>query len=350
MDSFFASVEQRDNPDLRGKAIAVGGTSDRGVVATASYEARRFGVHSAMSTKRALELCPQLIVVPSDHKKYREVSARIHDIFHEYTDIVEPLSLDEAFLDVTENKIGMESATDIAHEIKRKIHERLNLTASAGVSYCKFLAKIASDHNKPDGFFLIHPDHALDFIDRLPVKDFWGVGSVTARRMHQLGIYSGHQLRQWSLEGLTREFGKAGKVYYDFARGIDDRPVIAERERKSVGCEVTFEKDIYTHASMVIEIYHVAQELLRRLHKAEFVGYTLTLKVKYEDFTQITRSHTGAAAFDTMGTILPCAKALLHEVHYGEDRRVRLLGLTVSNPVEDLPRANAADSQQRLDF
>ena len=208
MDSFYISVEQRDNPELRGIPCAVGGLSDRGVLATASYEARKFGVHSAMSTKKALELCPQLVVVSGNHNKYKEVSKQIHEILHEYTDIIEPISLDEAFLDVTENKPGIDLAVDIAKEIKEKIKERLHLTASAGVSYNKFLAKIASDWKKPDGLFVIHPERALDFISRLKIEKFWGVGAVTAEKMHQMGIYNGLQLRQWSLQGLTKKFGK----------------------------------------------------------------------------------------------------------------------------------------------
>jgi len=335
MDAFFASVEQRDNPELRGKPIAVGGMSDRGVVATASYEARKYGVHSAMSTRRALELCPELILVHCDHHKYKEVSRQIHEIFHEYTDIIEPISLDEAFLDVTENKPGIENATTIAHEIKEKIRNRLNLTASAGVSYCKFLAKIASDYNKPDGFCLVHPEKAQEFIDKLRIEQFWGVGSVTAKRMHELGIYNGLILRQWSLSGLTREFGKSGQIYYDFAHGIDNRPVIAERERKSVGCEVTFERDIYTKASVIIELYHVAEELILRLEKGKFKGYTLTLKIKYHDFQQITRSITSDTLFANMKTILPTAKELLKQVDFSDEHKIRLIGLSVSNPYDE---------------
>lgn len=336
MDSYFASVEQRDDPSLRGKPCAVGGLSDRSVLSTASYEARKFGVHSAMSTRRALELCPELIVIPGNHEKYKAVSRQIHEIFHEYTDIIEPISLDEAFLDVTESKDGCTTATEIACEIKRKIKERLDLTASAGVSYCKFLAKIASDYDKPDGLYVIPPERALDFIDSLPIEKFWGVGSTTARRMHQLGINCGFQLRQWSLQGLTSEFGKAGRIYHDFARGIDERPVIAERERKSVGCETTFEKDIYARSAVIIELYHIAEELIRRLDKAAFEGYTLTLKVKYHDFTQITRSHTDTVVFSDMKTILPAAKKLMNGIVFHDERRIRLLGLSVSNPRDEL--------------
>ncbi len=258
MDAFYASVEQRDNPALRGKPIAVGHAEERGVVAAASYEARRFGVRSAMSSLKAKRLCPQLIFIPGRMEVYKSVSRQIHEIFHEYTDVIEPISLDEAFLDVTENKPGIPLAVDIAKEIKRKMRERLNLVASAGISYNKFLAKIASDYRKPDGLCTIHPAQALDFVARLPIESFWGVGPVTAKKMHTLGIHNGEQLRMQSLEMLTREFGKVGTVYYDFARGIDIRPVEAVRIRKSVGCEHTLEKDISKRSSVIIELYHAA--------------------------------------------------------------------------------------------
>lgn len=336
MDAFFASVEQRDNPALRGLPIAVGGKSERGVISTASYEARKFGVQSAMSTKKALQLCPELIVIEGDHRKYQEVSHQIREIFHEYTDIIEPLSCDEAFLDVTTNKPGIGLAVDIAREIKRKIRDRLSLTASAGVSYNKFLAKIASDYRKPDGLCTIHPDKALDFIAALPIESFWGVGRVTATKMRSLGIYNGYTLRQWSLDGLRKTFGKMGEVYYNFARGIDLRPVEPTYIRKSVGCEFTFEKDINTLAAVLIELYHVAEELIRRLKKERFRGYTLTLKVKFHDFSQITRSSTRTDVFISMKTILPEAKRLIKEVDYTA-KPIRLLGLTVSNTHSEVP-------------
>ena len=331
MDAFYASVEQRDNPELRGKPIAVGHAEERGVVAAASYEARRYGVRSAMSSQKAKRICPQLIFVPGRMSVYKEVSRQIHEIFHEYTDIIEPISLDEAFLDVTVNKPGIELAVDIAKEIKRKVRERLHLVASAGVSYNKFLAKIASDYRKPDGLCTIHPDQALDFIARLPIESFWGVGPVTAKRMHLLGIHNGAQLRTRSLESLTREFGKVGAIYYDFARGIDLRPVEAVRVRKSIGCERTLEKDINRTSSVIIELYHVAVELVRRLDGKQFKGNTLTLKIKFHDFTQITRSVTRPQELTTLDTILPLAKQLLKEVDYAE-HPIRLIGLSVSNP------------------
>ena len=348
MDAFYASVEQRDNPELRGKPIAVGHAEERGVVAAASYEARRYGVRSAMSSQKAKRICPQLIFVPGRMSVYKEVSRQIHEIFHEYTDIIEPISLDEAFLDVTVNKPGIELAVDIAKEIKRKVRERLHLVASAGVSYNKFLAKIASDYRKPDGLCTIHPDQALDFIARLPIESFWGVGPVTAKRMHLLGIHNGAQLRTRSLESLTREFGKVGAIYYDFARGIDLRPVEAVRVRKSIGCERTLEKDINRTSSVIIELYHVAVELVRRLDGKQFKGNTLTLKIKFHDFTQITRSVTRPQELTTLDTILPLAKQLLKEVDYAE-HPIRLIGLSVSNPHNE-PDVNGTWEQLSFEF
>lgn len=334
MDAFYASVEQRDNPELRGKPIAVGHAEERGVVAAASYEARRFGVRSAMSSQKAKRLCPQLIFIPGRMDVYKAVSRQIHEIFHEYTDLIEPISLDEAFLDVTDNKPGIPLAVDIAREIKRRIRQELNLVASAGVSYNKFLAKIASDYRKPDGLCTIHPDQALDFIARLPIESFWGVGPVTAKRMHLLGIHNGAQLRARSLEMLTHEFGKVGAVYYDFARGIDERPVEAVRIRKSIGCEHTLEKDINRTSSVIIELYHVAVELVNRLRAKDFRGNTLTLKIKFHDFRQITRSIIQGQELTELSVILPLAKQLLREVDY-EEHPIRLIGLSVSNPREE---------------
>ena len=332
MDSFFASVEQRDHPELRGKPIAVGGDSERGVVATASYEARKFGIHSAMSMSRAKTLCKDLIVVQGNHHKYKEVSLQMQEIFHEYTDLIEPLSLDEAFLDVTENKPGIELAVDIAQEIKQKIQERLQLTASAGVSYNKLLAKIASDWRKPNGLTTIHPDRAQDFIDQLRVEKIWGVGPKTADTMHKMGIFTGADLRKVSQDRLTQVFGKTGILFYQFARGIDERPVIVDYERKSVGCERTFEKDIRTKTALTIELYHAVLELEERLNRSKFKGTTLTLKLKYENFEQHTHSITSDRILLTKKDILPLAKKLLKDAPL-ENHYVRLLGLSVSNPV-----------------
>lgn len=333
MDAFFASVEQRDNPELRGKPVAVGHADRRGVVAAASYEARKFGVHSALSSVIAKRLCPNLIFVEGRMEVYKAVSEQIHEIFRDYTDLIEPLSIDEAFLDVTDNKKGMELAVDIAVEIKRRIKEELGLVASAGVSYNKFLAKVASDHRKPDGLCTIHPSQALDFIGRLPIEAFWGVGEVTARKMHAMGIHNGELLRSYSKGGLTDAFGKMGAVYYDFARGIDDRPVVVERQRKSIGCERTLEDDISRKSLLIVNLYQLVLELVERLKRHDFAGTTLTLKVKYADFSQVTRSRTSPMPLTTKKRILPLAKELLSDTQTG-GRPVRLLGLSVSNPLD----------------
>ena len=355
MDQFFAAVEQRDNPELKGKPIAVGHDAERGVVSTASYEARRFGVHSAQSIQVAKRLCPQLIIVEPHFQRYKEVSAQLHGIFHDYTDLIEPISLDEAFLDVTENKKGIDLGVEIAREIKQRILETTGLTASAGVSYCKFLAKIASDWRKPDGLTVIHPDRALDFIAQLKVEKIWGVGNKTAENMHRMGIFTGADLRKVSLARLNQEFGKMGSVFHDFANGIDTRPVISEWERKSVSCERTFEKDIFDNAAVTIHLYHTVLELVRRIEKADFEGHTLTLKVKFarkqeqtevpfqsaereqtrqyakfQDFQQITRSVTVDYILRTKEDILPLAKQLIGDVEF-HSHPIRLLGLGVAN-------------------
>lgn len=331
MDQFFAAVEQRDNPELRGKPIAVGHDVMRGVVSTASYEARKYGVHSAQSIQLAKRLCPQLIIAEPHFSKYKEVSQQIRNIFQDYTDLIQPLSLDEAFLDVTDNKKGIKMAVDIAKEIKQRIKSETQLTASAGVSYCKFLAKIASDYRKPDGLCVIHPDKAEEFISKLEITRFWGVGEKTAEKMHQMGIFTGFDLRKQSLHHLTEKFGKMGRVFYDFARGIDERPVIAEWERKSCSCEQTYMSDLHESSAVTIELYHTVLELVRRLEKAQFEGRTLTLKVKYADFQQITRSITVGRILQTKEDILPLAKQLMKEVSYSKEHPIRLLGLGVSN-------------------
>ncbi len=344
MDQFFAAVEQRDNPELRGKAIAVGHDAERGVVSTASYEARRFGVHSAQSIQVAKHLCPQLIIVEPHFQRYKEVSAQLHEIFHDYTDLIEPISLDEAFLDVTENKRGMELGVEIAREIKQRIREATGLTASAGVSYCKFLAKIASDWRKPDGLTVIHPDRALDFIARLKIEKIWGVGQKTAERLHRMGVFTGQDLRNMQLSRLTQEFGKMGQVFYDFSRGIDNRPVVSEWERKSVSCEQTFETDISENAAVTIQLYHTVLELVRRIAKNSFEGRTLTLKVKFFDFQQITRSITAPHVLQTKDDILPLAKQLMQSVEY-HSHPIRLIGLGVSNPGS--PPTNGGPASQQ---
>ncbi len=349
MDQFFAAVEQLDQPELKGKPIVVGHDAERGVVSTASYEARKFGVHSAQSIQVAKRLCPQLIIIEPHFQRYKEVSMQLHEIFHEYTDLIEPISLDEAFLDVTENKKGMELAMDIAREIKQRIYDTTGLTASAGVSYCKFLAKIASDWRKPNGLTVIHPDRALDFIAKLKIEKIWGIGEKTAEKMHRMGIYTGLDLRNASLGWLTQEFGKMGQVFYDFARGIDERPVISEWERKSVSCERTFEKDIHEQSAVIIELYHTVLELVGRIAKNNFEGRTLTLKVKFKDFKQITRSVTADHILRTKDDILPLAKRLLRQVEY-KSHPIRLLGLGVSNQRNDTPPDKPRWIELEIDF
>ncbi len=332
MDAFFASVEQHDRPELRGKPIAVGYDGPRGVVSTASYEARKYGVRSALPIVTAKRRCPELIIVEGRYDRYKEISSQVHAIFHDYTDLVEPLSLDEAFLDVTDNKRGIELAMDVAREIKQRIYDTTGLTASAGVSFNKLLAKIGSDWRKPNGITVIHPDRALDFVADLPIEKLWGIGPKTAERMHKMGIFTGLDLREVPAGRLKEVFGKAGPMFYDFARGVDHRPVVVERIRKSVGCERTFLTDIYKRAAVIIELYHLVQELEQRIAHDEFEGRTLTLKVKFSNFTQITRSITVARTLLRKDDLLPLAKQLLTQVAYGPEHPIRLMGLAVSNP------------------
>ncbi len=348
MDAFYASVEQRDNPSLRGFPIAVGQADGRGVVAAASYEARRFGVRSAMSSSKAKKLCPGLTFVNCRFDVYKSVSAQIHDIFHEYTDIIEPISLDEAFLDVTENFAGIELAVDIAKEIKRKIRERLSLVASAGVSYNKFLAKIASDYRKPDGLCVIPPERAIEFIAKMPIESFWGVGPVTAAKMHNMGIYTGQDLRNLTLGELKLHFGKAGPQYYQFARGIDNRPVEAYRERKSRGVERTLDQDISSAEEIETLTSQLVAELLARLDKAKFSGTVLTLKVRFSDFTQITRSASGLPRELDAPALLHAAGELISKADI-TGRPIRLMGLTVSKIVKSESRAGNS-RQLLIDF
>lgn len=336
MDAFYASIEQRDHPEYRGKPIAVGRAEMRGVVAAASYEARRFGVRSAMPSMKAMQLCPRLIFVRNRMDVYKSVSAQIQAIFHRYTDLVEPLSLDEAFLDVTENKPGIPLAMDIARRIKKEIREELHLTASAGVSYNKFLAKIASDYRKPDGLFIIHPSRAEEFISRLPIESFWGVGHATAARMRALSITNGVQLRERDMEFLVRHFGKIGSLFYHFARGIDERPVEPSRIRKSVGCEQTYREDVTKAQALENSLPLLAEELTGRLARAGFRGNTLTLKIKFPDFVQKSRSVTVPDCLTDMEDILPLARTMMEELDSG-DKTFRLLGLSVSNPLEEHP-------------
>lgn len=329
MDAFFASIEQRDNPDLRGKPVAVGYAGDRGVVAAASYEARQYGVRSAMSSKVALRKCSSLIFVKSRFEVYEEVSSQIMDIFHEYTDLVEPLSLDEAFLDVTHNFKNMSIATEIALEIKKKIYKETHLTASAGISYNKFLAKIASDYNKPNGHFIITPKQAEAFVRELPIERFFGVGKVTAEKMHKIGIKTGTDLRERSLEYLMGVFGKAGILYYNNSRGIDDRLVETNRERKSVGTENTFSEDYDDIENLDPLLKEIAMDLAERVAESKFEGKTITLKVKYADFRTITRSKTLTHLITEFDTIYMIGIELLKAVDLTP--KVRLLGLTIKS-------------------
>jgi DNA polymerase-4 len=329
MDAFYASVEQRDNPALRGKPLAVGGSRERGVVAAASYEARRFGVRSAMSSRKAYQLCPSILFVKPRFEVYKAVSRQIREIFHQYTDLVEPLSLDEAYLDVTDNKPQLASARQIAERIKEQIKAETGLTASAGVSVNKFIAKIASDLQKPDGLTVVAPKQAEAFVAALPVDKFYGVGKVTAQKMHGLGIHTGADLKEWPEPELARLFGKAGYFYFKIARGIDLRPVDPDRIRKSIGAETTFDRDITEPDHIRGEIESIAQEVIGRMEKSSSFGRTLTLKVKYSDFTQITRSRTVPYLINGLTLMTAIAGQLTEEVDW--TKPVRLLGLTVSS-------------------
>lgn len=333
MDAFFASIEQRDNPDLRGKPIAVGSAEARGVVAAASYEARRYGVFSAMPSKTALRKCPHIIFTPHRFSVYKEVSDQIHNIFHEYTDLVEPLSLDEAFLDVTENHKGIASATEIAQQIKDKIFATTKLTASAGVSFNKFLAKIASDQNKPNGIFIIKPKVAEFFVESLPIERFFGVGKVTAKKMHEHGIKNGLDLRMRSELELTRLFGKMGQMYYLYARAIDNRAVEPYRVRKSIGAEETFLEDTDSLEELFRRMDPIAQDVIDTIDKSGFDGRTITLKLKYADFRNISRSRTLPTPVTTHEQLYSVGVELLKEIDLSP--QVRLLGLSVKKSDSD---------------
>ncbi|WP_040506564.1 DNA polymerase IV [Gillisia limnaea] len=329
MDAFYASVEQLDNPELRGKALAVGGSEQRGVVAAASYEARKYGVKSAMSSVIAKRNCPDLIFIKPRFERYREISNQIRAIFLEYTDLVEPLSLDEAYLDVTENKKGNPSATLIAREIREKIKNKTGLNASAGISVNKFIAKIASDINKPNGQKTINPEDVLEFLEKLQVRKFHGVGKVTAEKMYQLGIFNGFDLKQKSLEFLIENFGKSGLHYYNVVRGIHLSEVKPNRIRKSLGAERTFDTNISSEIFMLERLQNIAEEIERRLQKSKVAGKTVTLKIKYSDFTQHTRSKTLPYFISSKDLVLECAKELLFQEKMKES--VRLLGISLSN-------------------
>lgn len=341
MDAFYASVEQRDHPEYRGHPIAVGYDGPRGVVATASYEARPYGVHSAISSALAKRLCPNLIFVPARFDVYKTVSRQIRSIFHDYTDLVEPLSLDEAFLDVSHTR----SATIVAREIKARISAETGLTASAGISVNKMLAKIASDYRKPDGLFVIPPTQIDEFVANLPIERFFGIGEVTAEKMHRLGIRTGADLRQWDEMELVRHFGKAGRSYYGYARGIDTREVMPNRVRKSLGAETTFEEDTDDRGQLLVELSAVREEVWSRLMRHEFKGKTVVLKLKFDNFRQITRSKTLFTPVDSAETLRQVSEELLRAVDF-HGRKIRLVGLTVGNS----PEACTECVQLRFDF
>ena len=329
MDAFYASVEQMDNPSLRGKPIAVGGSENRGVVAAASYEARKFGVRSAISGVLAKKNCPELIFVKPRFDRYKEISRKIQKIFLEYTDLVEPLSLDEAYLDVTINKKGNPSASLLAQEIRQRIFNEIGLTASAGISVYKFVAKIASDYNKPNGQKTVNPDEVVSFLEELPIRKFYGVGKVTTEKMYQLGIFTGLELKSKSLEFLEKHFGKSGSFYYNVVRGIHNSEVKSDRITKSVAAEHTFDVNLSSEIFMIEKLDVIAVALEKRLKKHHVAGKTITLKIKYSDFTQQTRSKTLPYFISDKALILEIVKELLYQERMKDS--VRLLGISLSN-------------------
>ncbi|MFK5983446.1 MAG: DNA polymerase IV [Flavobacteriaceae bacterium] len=351
MDAFYASVEQLDNPELRGKPVAVGGSSKRGVVSAASYEARKFGVRSAMSSVIAFQNCPDLIFVKSNFKRYHEVSDQIRKIFHEYTDLVEPLSLDEAYLDVTENKKGNPSATLIAEEIRNKIKEKTGLNASAGISINKFIAKIASDINKPNGQKTVPPDEVIEFLEKLDIKKFYGVGKVTVKKMYRLGIFTGLDLKGKSKDYLNEHFGKSGRYYYHVVRGEHSSEVKPSRTRKSLAAERTFSENITSEIFMIKRLEDIAVEVERRLKKSKVAGKTITLKIKYSDFTLQTRSKTLPLYISSKELILETVKELLFQDTMKNS--VRLLGISLSNLNNEkgkTPKEKVVAVQLQFDF
>jgi DNA polymerase-4 len=329
MDAFYASVEQLDHPELRGKPVAVGGGEKRGVVSAASYEARKFGVRSAMSGPQAKRLCPELIFVKPRFDRYKEISSKIRQIFLDYTDLVEPLSLDEAYLDVTINKIGFPSATLIAQDIRQRIFKELGLTASAGISINKFIAKVASDYNKPNGQKTINPEEVLPFLEALDIRKFYGVGKVTADKMYQLGIFTGKDLKSRSAAFLEQHFGKSGTYYYQVVRGIHKSEVKPNRIRKSLAAERTFSENLSSEIFMMEKLELIAEEVSRRLAKSRVAGKTITLKIKYSDFSTQTRSKTLPYYVNDKDLILETSKELLFQEKMRDS--VRLLGISLSN-------------------
>lgn len=329
MDAFYASVEQMDNPALRGKPIAVGGSENRGVVAAASYEARKFGVHSAISGVMAKKNCPDLIFVPPRFDRYKQISSKIQKIFYEYTDLVEPLSLDEAYLDVTINKKGNPSATLLAREIRQRIFDEVGLTASAGISVNKFVAKVASDYNKPNGQKTVNPEEVVSFLEELAIRKFHGVGKVTTEKMYQLGIFTGLELKSKSLDFLEKHFGKSGNFYYNVVRGIHNSEVKSNRITKSVAAEHTFDVNLSSEIFMMEKLESIANSLEKRLKKHNVAGKTITLKIKYSDFSQQTRSKTLPYFISDKTILLEIVSELLYQERMKDS--VRLLGISVSN-------------------
>jgi len=331
MDAFYASVEQRDNPALKGKPVIVGGRPERrGVVAACSYEARKFGIHSAMPSSRAVKLCPKAVFLSPRFDAYRQASQKINRVFHEFTELIEPLSLDEAYLDVTEYAASRGSATDVARDIKQRIKAEVNLTASAGVSYNKFLAKIASDMDKPDGLYVIRPEAAEGFIEKLEIRKFFGIGKVTEKKMHALGIFHGADLKKYSKIQLQTQFGSSGDYYFNIARGIDERPVRAHRERKSVGQETTFENNLSDKKQIWETLQGIAESLESTMEKKDLFARTVTLKVRYSDFQLITRSKTSDPAIRAKQELLSVLPELLKKTEVGK-RPIRLIGITLAN-------------------
>jgi DNA polymerase-4 len=347
MDAFYASVEQMDNPELRGKPLAVGGSENRGVVAAASYEARKFGVRSAISGVLAKKYCPELIFVRPRFERYKEISTQIHKIFRDYTDLIEPLSLDEAYLDVTQNKKGNPSASLLAQEIRNRIFNEVGLTASAGISINKFVAKIASDYNKPNGQKTVTPEEVIPFLEVLPIRKFYGVGKVTTEKMYQLGIFTGLELKSKSLEFLEKHFGKSGSYYYYVVRGIHNSEVKSSRIAKSVAAEHTFDINLSSEIFMLEQLEVIANSLERRLKKHNVSGKTVTLKIKYSDFTQQTRSKTLPYFIADKGLILETVKELLYQERMKDS--VRLLGISMSNLNTEVKKAVVA-VQLKFDF
>lgn len=329
MDAFYASVEQMDNPALRGKPVAVGGSENRGVVSAASYEARKFGVRSAISGVLAKKYCPEIIFVRPRFDRYKEISGKIHAIFHDYTDLVEPLSLDEAYLDVTQNKKGNPSASLLAEEIRLRIFNEVGISASAGISINKFVAKIASDVNKPNGQKTVNPDEVEAFLEELPIRKFYGVGKVTTEKMYQLGIFTGTDLKSKSVEFLEKHFGKSGAFYYNVVRGIHNSEVKSNRITKSVAAENTFDVNLTSEIFMLEQLDKIATSLERRLKKHNISGKTVTLKIKYSDFTQQTRSKTLPYFISDKSLILETVEELLYQEKMKDS--VRLLGISLNN-------------------